>query len=94
LLDQFDTTHGEKYWFHATNVNNAQEIIQFGPTFDNNPSDYAANGVFYLNPSYIDCYDWLVTRNSRFDGYHAMLIFKFDPEKLSSKGKNLLCKNG
>lgn len=81
------STYGERYWFHGTDWKSAQAIIKSGPRPGGKLSDYAANGAFYLNPSYTDCYDWLITKNSVFKGYHAILIYKFDPENLSTKGE-------
>lgn len=84
-----NTVYGEKYWFHTTNWENAPKIIEVGPKFHKKLSDFSVNGAFYLNPSYIDSYQWSITNNSKFNGYHAMLIYKFDPEKISKKGEEL-----
>ncbi|CAF1430358.1 unnamed protein product [Adineta steineri] len=78
---------GQQYWFHATSWNKAQNFIETGPQMDNKLSDYSSHGAYYLNPCYYDCYDWLITRNSVFKGYHAMLIYKFNPEDLSENGE-------
>ncbi|CAF0979878.1 unnamed protein product [Adineta steineri] len=82
-----DTDNGQTYWFHATSWDNAQNITKEGPKIGHKPSDYSSNGAFYFNPCYYDCYDWFITRNSVFKGYHAMLIYKFNPEELSKKGE-------
>jgi hypothetical protein len=82
----------EEYWFHATTWDNAQNIIKTGPVLGEKPSDYSSTGAFYLNPSYFDCYDWFIVNNSKFNGSHAMLIYKFHPNKLSEKGEELAVK--
>lgn len=84
-----DTVNGEQYWFHATTWEKAQRFIESGPSFIEKPGDFTANGAFYLNPSYTDCYDWFIQSNDRFKGSHAMLIYMFDPEKINKKGEKL-----
>jgi len=77
----------EQYWFHATTWDKAQNIIKTGPVLGEKPSDYSSTGAFYLNPSYFDCYEWFIVNNSKFNGSHAMLIYKFHPIELSEKGE-------
>ncbi|UJR24547.1 hypothetical protein I4U23_005922 [Adineta vaga] len=78
-----------EYWYHATSWKKAKRIMRMGPRISKGPSDLANRGAFYLNPSHDDCYSWFATKDSSFKGRHAMLIYKFDLEILSSNGKRL-----
>ncbi|CAF3768349.1 unnamed protein product [Rotaria socialis] len=80
----------ESFWFHATSWGSAIEKVEKGPKISEGPLDMAYYGAFYLNPDYHDCHDWFYTRDSKFQGKHAMLIYKFHPETLSKKGKRIL----
>ncbi len=77
-------------WYHATSWESAVKKVEEGPQLSEGPLDLAYYGAFYLNPSYRDCHDWFYTRDSKFQGKHAMLIYKFYPEWLSKKGKRVL----
>ncbi|CAF1430894.1 unnamed protein product [Rotaria magnacalcarata] len=80
----------ESFWFHATSWESAIEKVEKGPKISEGPLDMAYYGAFYLNPDYHDCHDWFYTRDSKFQGKHAMLIYKFHSETLSKKGKSIL----
>jgi len=73
-------------WYHATSWSSAIKKIEEGPQMSEGPLDMAYNGAFYLNP----CYEWCNTKDSQFQGKHAMLIYQFHPETLSKKGKRVL----
>ncbi|UJR07425.1 hypothetical protein I4U23_011711 [Adineta vaga] len=94
-LDELKDIRADKnddnlYWYHATNWDNAECIIKCGPAPSNKPGDLSTSRTaFYLNPDYDDCYNWLLTKNSEFKGYHAVLIFKFAPEEISENGRRL-----
>lgn len=75
---------------HATSWSSAIAIVEEGPQISKNPSDMAYYGAFYLNPCYYDSYEWRNTKDSQFRGKHAILIFQFQPEALSAKGKYVL----
>lgn len=75
---------------HATSWESAIKKVEEGPQMSEGPLDLAYYGAFYLNPCYRDCHDWFYTRDSKFQGKHAMLIFKLHPESLSKKGKQVL----
>ena len=77
-------------WYHATSWLSAIKKIEEGPQMSEGPLDMAYNGAFYLNPCYYDCYEWCNTKDSQFQGKHAMLIYQFHPETLSKKGKRVL----
>jgi hypothetical protein len=82
-----DEAKGSRYWFHATSWTNAQSIADSGPRINDLPSDFSSYGAFYLNDDYCDCYTWFIKRNSIYRGLHAMLIYKFNPEKLGEGEK-------
>lgn len=81
--------HEEKLWFHGTSWKSAIKKVEEGPQISHGPLDMAYHGAFYLNPDHHDCYEWFRTADSKFKGKHAMLIYKFHPESLSKKGKEV-----
>ena len=85
-----DVNFEESFYYHATSWESAIKKVEEGPYKSEGPLDMAYYGAFYLNPSYRDCHDWFYTRDSKFQGKHAMLIYKFRPETLSKKGKEVL----
>ncbi len=76
-------------WFHATSWKSAEKKINKGPNKTRGPSDFARYGAFFLNPNYDDCYDWLYDNNEKFQGEHAILIYRFYPWVISSNGEEL-----
>ena len=79
----------EELWYHATTFDSAVIIIHSGPKISRKPSDLAANGAFYLNLNMSDCYEYLFTKKSLSKGNQVILIFRFDPWQLSSRGEKL-----
>lgn len=81
------TDDATRLFFHGTSWRKANRIVESGVKIEERLTDLAVHGAFYLNDSYSDCYDWLYTNNSKYRGEHAMLIYKFNPWKLSKNGE-------
>lgn len=73
-LMQLDDNN-RRYWFHATNWQNALGIIRNGAQRRGNNTDFARSGAYYLNNDYTDAYQHLINRNHTFKGQHAILIY-------------------
>lgn len=80
----------ETFYYHASSWESVIKKVEEGPQISEGPLDMAYYGAFYLNPDYHDCHDWFYTRDSKFQGKHAMLIYKLCPETLSKNGKQVL----
>ena len=83
------SSNGATYWFHAISWSSAIKKINNGPQFSTDLLDFTFAGAYYLNPKFDDCYQWLYTKNSKFKGRHAILIYQFNPWVLSEKGEQL-----
>lgn len=91
LERQFDVAKFEgSFYYHATGWESVIKKIEEGPQMSEGCLNMAYYGAFYLNPNCRGGHDWFDTRDSKFQSKHAMLIYKFCPEALSKKGKEVL----